>query len=108
MNKKAFFAANDVEKVANQIQAIVETGETLYIMFPFYSQTFNLNTEYDVIGRTENQILIADKLRKENIDSIHINGTEVFVFFPNTTSIVEREIIRMKAISMANWYNMME
>lgn len=108
MNKKAFFSANDVEEVANKIQEIVETGETLYIMFPFYSPTFDLNTEYDVIGRTENQILIAEKLKEKNIDSIRVNGTEVFVFFPNTTSIVERKIIRLKALSMANWYNMMD
>lgn len=108
MIEEKIYASNNVDDVVDCIQERVEKGETLFILFPFYFPSLGLNTEYDVIGKTENQLLIAEKLKKRNIDSIRVNETSFFTFFPGSISEKERQDIENEAMRIALWYDLID
>ena len=108
MKKEVSFESNNVDDVVNQIQEIVANGKTLFTLFPVYSPALDLNTEYDVVGKSENQLLIAKKLKEKNVDSIRVEETSFFVFFPYNLSEKEKEDIKKEALSVAHWYDIID
>ncbi|MBR4261044.1 MAG: hypothetical protein IKQ33_03715 [Clostridia bacterium] len=108
MNSEKFFESNNVEDVVKKIQAIVGRGDTLYIMFPFYNPAFGLNLEYDVVGKAENQLLIAKKLKEKYVDSIRVEESPFFVFFSDDVSEKEREEIKKDALRVAAMYDIID
>ncbi|MCR5146116.1 MAG: hypothetical protein K6B70_02035 [Clostridia bacterium] len=108
MNEKHLFESNNVDETVNQIQKVVEEGNTVFVLFPLYYPKLNLNTEYDVIGKTENQLLISKKLKEKNVDSIRIEETSFFIFFSNNISEKEKKEIEKEASSIAYWHDIID
>ena len=107
MKDERNYISNDIDATVHNIQKAVENGKKLFVLFPLYNPDLELNMDYDVVGKAENQELIARKLKSKGVDSLHIAHT-FFTFFKNNLSKKEKEDIKKEAIITARMYDIID